>query len=83
MRDRVAQVMGLTTEDLTGPRQSRKLSLARKVIAYLCVQEGLSRAEVGRYLNMRSRAAVSYMTLSLEEKMASSPEVRAMVEGML
>ena len=83
VRDRVAQVMGLTTEDLTGPRQSRKLSLARKVIAYLCVQEGLSRAEVGRYLNMRSRAAVSYMTLSLEEKMASSPEVRAMVEGML
>ncbi|MEY4675440.1 MAG: hypothetical protein RL148_3224 [Planctomycetota bacterium] len=83
VRDRVAQVMGLTAADLAGPRQSRNLSLARKVIAYLCVQEGLSRAEVGRYLNSRSRASVSYMTLSLEQQMADSPEVRAMVEGML
>jgi chromosomal replication initiation ATPase DnaA len=83
LRDRVAERLGLPQEQLLGPSQSRLLSQARKILAFLCVQEGLSRAEVGRYMAGRSRAAVSYMTRSLEREMASSPHVRAQVEGIL
>jgi chromosomal replication initiation ATPase DnaA len=83
LRDRVSARLGIAAEDLLGKSQSRKLSLARKVLAMLCVQEGLSRAEVGRFLDQRSRAAVSYMTRSLERSMARSPEVRALVEELL
>ncbi len=83
IRDRVALQFEVSTDDLMGPGQGRQVSLARKVLAWLCVQEGLSRAEVGRFLNHRSRAAVSYMTRSLADAMASSPEVRSMVEALL
>lgn len=83
LRDRVCERLGVTPEDLLGMGQGRQISLARKVLAYLCVQEGLSRAEVGRYLSARTRAAVSYMTRSLDEDMAQKPEIRALVEGLL
>ena len=59
------------------------LSFARQVLSYLCVHEGLSRAEVGRFLGGRSRAAVSYATKTLERRMAESSEVRARVEEFL
>lgn len=80
---RVCERLGVTPDELLGKSQSRKLSMARKVLAFLCVQEGLSRAEVGRFLSRRTRAAISYMTKSLAEDMAESPEVRAIVEGLL
>jgi chromosomal replication initiation ATPase DnaA len=83
LRDRVAQRLGVSPDDLTGPSQSRSLSQGRKILAWLCVHEGLSRTEVGRYLDQRSRAAVSYMTRSLEQAMADSPEMRALVEELL
>jgi chromosomal replication initiation ATPase DnaA len=83
VRDRVCERMGVDTAGLVGKGQGRQLSLARKVLAYLCVQESLSRAEVGRYLGQRTRAAVSYMTKSLVADMARKPEVRALVEGLL
>jgi chromosomal replication initiation ATPase DnaA len=83
LRDRVCARLGIAAADLLGKSQSRQLSLARKVLAMLCVQDGLSRAEVGRFLDHRSRAAVSYMTRSLERAMARSPEVRALVEELL
>lgn len=83
LRDRIATHFAVTTDSLMGPKQSRNLSLARKVLAWLCVQDGLSRAEVGRFLSQRSRSAVSYMTRSLEEEMKSSETVRSMVEGLL
>ena len=57
--------------------------MARKVLSFLCVQDGLSRAEVGRFMSGRTRAAVSYMTRSLAQDMAQKPEVRALVEGLL
>jgi chromosomal replication initiator protein len=83
VRDRVCERLGVAAQDLLGKGQSRQLSLARKVLAFLCVQEGLSRAEVGRFLSARTRAAVSYMTRSLTVDMANKPQVRAMVEGLL
>jgi len=83
VRDRVAMQLQITPQELMGPSQSRTTSLGRKVLAFLCVQEGLSRAEVGRFLGQRSRAAVSYMTRSLERAMASSPATRTMVEDLL
>ena len=61
----------------------RRVSQARKILAWLCVQEGLSRAEVGRFLNHRSRAAISYLTKSLEKEMAESVDVRQQVESLL
>lgn len=83
LRDRVCERLGVTAEQLLGKGQGRKISLARKVLAFLCVQEGLSRAEVGRFLAARTRAAVSYMTKSLAADMARKPDVRALVEGLL
>ena len=80
---RVCERLGVTAQDLLGKGQGRKVSLARKVLAFLCVQEGLSRAEVGRFLCARTRAAVSYMTKSLAADMAKSPAVRTIVEGLL
>lgn len=80
---RVSERMGLSAEEVLGKSQGRLVSMARKVLAFLCVQEGLSRAEVGRYFGRRSRAAISYLTRSLEQQMATSPSVRALVEGML
>jgi chromosomal replication initiation ATPase DnaA len=83
VRDRVCARLGVNADELIGKSQGRQLSLARKVLAYLCVQESLSRAEVGRYLGQRTRAAVSYMTKSLVADMARRPEVRALVEELL
>jgi len=83
LRDRVCERLGVDSQQLLGKGQGRQLSLARKVLAFLCVQEGLSRAEVGRFLCARTRAAVSYMTRSLADDMAKKPHVRALVEGLL
>ncbi len=83
IRDRVCTRMGVTAADLLGKGQGRQVSLARKVLAFLSVQEGLSRAEVGRYMSARTRAAVSYMTRSLGDDMAHKPEIRSLVEGLL
>ena len=83
LRDRVCERLGVSSTDLLGKGQGRQVSLARKVLAFLCVQEGLSRAEVGRFLSARTRAAVSYMTRSLSDDMADKPEIRTLVEGLL
>ena len=80
---RVAERLAVTAEDLVGKSQVRRTSFARQVLSYLCVQEGLSRAEVGRFLGGRSRAAISYATTRLERRMAQDPEVRAQVEALL
>ena len=81
--ERVADRMEADPDDLVGKSQGRRISFARQVLSYLCVHEGLSRAEVGRFMGGRSRAAVSYATKTLERRMADSPEVRARVEEFL
>ncbi|MEI6130470.1 MAG: DnaA N-terminal domain-containing protein [Planctomycetota bacterium] len=83
VRDRVCDRIGVSEQEILGKGQSRRVSQARKLLAFLCVQEGLSRAEVGRFLTGRTRAAVSYMTKSVAEQMSKSPEIRALVEGLL
>ena len=75
--------MGGAAEGSVGKSQERRGSFARQVLSYLCVQEGLSRAEIGRLLGGRSRAAVSYATKTLERRMSEEPEVRAQVEDFL
>lgn len=80
LRDRVATRCGVAAQELPGKRQGRAISRARKVLAWLCLQNGLSGSEVGRFLGGRTRAAVSYMALSLQEELARSPELRQIVE---
>ncbi|MEM7205234.1 MAG: DnaA/Hda family protein [Planctomycetota bacterium] len=82
IRDRVVERLEVDPAEVTGPTQRRRVSFARQVLCWLCVREGLSRAEVGRYLGGRSRAAVSYATKALERRMADDPDVRATVDGM-
>ncbi|MBZ0151875.1 MAG: hypothetical protein K8J09_10115, partial [Planctomycetes bacterium] len=65
-----------------GKRQGRAISRARKVLAWLCLQNGLSGSEVGRFLAGRTRAAVSYMALTLQEEMKTSSELRTLVEEL-
>ena len=61
--------------------QGRALSRARKVLALLCQQQGLSGGEIGRFLG-RTRAAVSYMLLTLQQELDGSPELRQHVEEL-
>ncbi len=82
LQQRVAEALDVTPEELTGGSQRRRASQARKVLAWLCVQEGLSRAEVGRYLGGRTRAAISYSIKSLEKDMAENEALRLRVEGL-
>jgi len=83
LKARVAERLGVDAEEMVGKSQGRRVSFARQVLSHLCVHEGLSRAEVGRFLGGRSRAAVSYATKTLERRMVESPEVRAQVEEFL
>jgi len=83
LREATAQRFGVTTQDLLGKGQGRALSRARKVLAMLCLQQGLSGGEVGRFLGGRTRAAVSYMVRSLQEELAKSAELRQQIEGLL
>ncbi|MCA8943744.1 MAG: AAA family ATPase, partial [Planctomycetes bacterium] len=50
---RVSEALGVSLEELVGQSQRRRASHARKVLAWLCVREGLNRAEVGRFLGGR------------------------------
>lgn len=79
----VARQLRVDGDEILGRSQQRRVSFARQVLAYLCVQEGLSQAEVGRYLGRRSRAAISYCIKTLEKRMARSAEIRGQVEGLL
>lgn len=81
-RDRVAEKCGVAVADLLGKRQGRAVSRARKVLAWLCLQQGLSGSEVGRFLGGRTRAAVSYMALSLQDELVRSPELRQLLEEL-
>lgn len=82
LRDRVAERCAVAVADLCGKRQGRAISRARKVLAWLCLQNGLSGSEVGRFLCGRTRAAVSYMALTLQEEMKTSVELRTLVEEL-
>lgn len=83
LRDQVAERFGVTAQDLLGKGQARATSRARKVLAMLCLRHGLRGGEVGRFLNGRTRAAVSYMARSLQEELDGSAELRAQLEGLL
>lgn len=80
-RDRVAERFSVSKDDLVGKGQGRALSRARKIMALLCQQQGLSGGEIGRFLG-RTRAAVSYMLLSLQTELDKSPDLRAEVEEL-
>ena len=79
--ERVAAAMDVERADLVGPGQKRRVSQARKVLAWLCVRDGLSRAEVGRFLG-RTRAAISYAVQSLDEALEKDEDLRTFVEGI-
>jgi chromosomal replication initiation ATPase DnaA len=81
VRDRIADRYDVSPDDLVGKGQGRKLSRARKIMALMCQQQGLSGGEIGRFLG-RTRAAVSYMLLSLQEELDKSPELRLEVEEL-
>ncbi len=79
---RVAEKLEVDADEIVGQSQRRRVSAARKVLCWLCVQEGLSRAEVGRFLGRRTRAAISYAMKSLEAQMAKDDELRRSVEDL-
>lgn len=81
--DQVAERVGVTAQDLLGKRQTRTVSRARKVLALLCLRHGLRGSEVGRFLNGRTRAAVSYMARSLQEELERTPDLKRQWEDLL
>lgn len=83
LRDRVSDRLGISVEDLIGRNQTRRITLARQILAWLAVRAGLSQAEIGRHMDCRSRAAISYCIKTIEKRMAESVEVRHTVEGLL
>lgn len=80
---RVTERLGVPAADVIGRSQSRSASFARQAVAHLCVLEGLSRAEVGRFLGRRSRAAISYAIKALHGRMAECDETRRRVEQLV
>jgi len=81
VRDRVADRFDVRAADLCGKSQSRAVSRARKVLAKVCQQQGLKGSEIGNFLG-RTRAAVSYMVLSLDKELQRDPELRQLVEEL-
>jgi len=81
VRDRIADRYGISATHLCGKGQTRAVSRARKIMALLCQQQGLSGGEIGRFLG-RTRAAVSYMLLTLQKELDKSPELRREVEEL-
>jgi chromosomal replication initiation ATPase DnaA len=82
LRDRVAEKCAVASQALVGKGQGRAISRARKILAWLCLQNGLSGGEVGRFLGGRTRAAVSYMALTLQEELATSTDLRRLLEEL-
>ena len=80
---RVCGKLGVDATEVSGRSQSRTASFARQAVAHLCVLEGLSRAEVGRFLGRRSRAAISYSIKALHGRMAESETIRRQVEELV
>jgi chromosomal replication initiation ATPase DnaA len=78
---RVTETMDVPLQEVLGPTQKRRVSNARKILAWLCVREGLSRAEVGRFLG-RTRAAISYSVQALEREMADDKALAEYVESV-
>ncbi|MGC6488012.1 MAG: DnaA N-terminal domain-containing protein [Planctomycetota bacterium] len=81
VRDQVADRFDVCPNALCGKSQSRSVSRARKVLAKICQQQGLKGSEIGNFLG-RTRAAVSYMILSLEKDLDASPDLRRLVEEL-
>ncbi|MCA8976104.1 MAG: hypothetical protein KDC98_15385 [Planctomycetes bacterium] len=81
IRDEIVERYDVPVDELVGSSQRRRVSHARKVLSWLCVQDGLSRAEVGRYMG-RTRAAISYAIKSLEKDMDDDPALRRELEGL-
>jgi chromosomal replication initiation ATPase DnaA len=81
VRDQVADRFDVCPTALCGKSQSRSVSRARKVLAKICQQQGLKGSEIGNFLG-RTRAAVSYMILSLDKDLERSPELRQVVEEL-
>lgn len=82
MRDRVASTLDVPAAEIEGAVQSRRVAQARHLVAWLCVEHGLSRAEVGRYLG-RERATISTALKNLDKRLAADDELRRLAEGML
>ena len=83
LRDRVSERLDIPLDELLGKGQVRRVTLARQALAWLAVRSGLSQAEVGRYMNGRSRASISYCIKTIEKRMADSSDTRLLVEGLL
>ncbi len=81
--NRISERIGVASSDVLGRSQARTASFARQVVAHVCVLEGLSRAEVGRFLGGRSRAAISYSIKALQQRMSRSEKTRRKVEELL
>ncbi len=79
---KVAEAFGVEAEEIASDSQRRRASQARKVLCWLCVRSGLSRAEVGRYLG-RTRAAISYAMKSFEQDLLEDAALRGRVEALL
>lgn len=80
---RVETRLGVAAAEVQGKSQHRRVSLARQILALACVREGLSQAEVARFLGGRTRASVHYAIHALEQRMQRCAETRRRVEEVL
>lgn len=82
LQRRICERLQIAEEELLGKGQHRRATFARQALAWLCVQEGLTRAEIGRWMGGRSRAAISYALTALENRMRADADVRSLVEAL-
>jgi chromosomal replication initiation ATPase DnaA len=78
--ERIAKRLGLVEAEIVGGGQGRKASLARQWLAFECLREGMSQAEIGRHMDGRSRAAIHYAIRTFERRCSEDPEIRKLTE---
>ncbi|MFH0847521.1 MAG: chromosomal replication initiator protein DnaA [Chloroflexota bacterium] len=73
----VSQSFGLSPEDITGKRRSRRVALAREMVMYLLRElSGLSLSEIGREVGSRKAFAVSHACARIKELVPTNPEIK-------
>lgn len=63
---KVARVMKLTAADITGPSRLAHISRARKVVAYVLRQRGLSYPQIAARMNRNDHTTARHMAMSFE-----------------
>ncbi len=77
----VAQEFGLTINDLTGPRRTRRIAVPRQIAMYLMRDLGqLSFPQIGEFLGGRDHTTVMHGVTKVEKQLLADPTIQEKLE---